>query len=125
MRVAQRMHVTHRARDLAGRDLQDFCRERRVEIAVRARLNARVAALLHQRRQPSHLELAPDRHQQLRIVQLEDEAGLRLDEVRILIAARQSLDLHLVTADLAHDRREVLGGGNDLYRSRRAGRRTS
>ena len=46
----------------------------------------RVAALLDERRQPADLQLAADDDQDVRLLQLEDEARLRLDEVRILVA---------------------------------------
>ena len=90
VRIALRVHVAHRARDLARRDLENRAPERRVEIAVGAGLNLRVAALLDQRRQPADLQLAADDDQQVGLLQLQDEARLGLDEVRILIAASRS-----------------------------------
>ena len=99
--------------------------QRRVEIAVRARLDLRVAALLDQRRQPADLQLAADDDQQVGLLQLEDEARLGFDEVRILIAARDRLDGDAVAADLARNRREILGGRDDVQLALRARRRAT
>src|SRR5262249_58845228 len=76
VRVAERVHVAHRARDLALRNLQDLAVERGIEIALAARLNLRVAALLHERRQAADLELAADDDQPVTALQLHDEARL-------------------------------------------------
>src|SRR6185295_13746342 len=65
MRIAERMDVAHRARDLTGRNLENRGGERRVEVAFAARLDLLVAALLHQRRQPPDLELASDDDEQI------------------------------------------------------------
>ena len=91
VRIAQRVHVAHRARDLALWECRGCCAcSGRIEIARRADLNLRVAALLDERRQPADLELAADDDQQIGLLQLQDEARLGLDEVRILIAASRS-----------------------------------
>ena len=74
-----------------------------------ARLDPRVAALLHERRQPARFELAPDHDEEIGALQPEDEAGLRLDEVRILVAARDRFDRRPIAGDLARDRRQILG----------------
>ena len=115
VRVALRVHVTHRAGDLAGRDLEDPRGERGIEVALGARLDLRVAALVEQRRQPADLQLAADDDQQVGLRELEDEARLRLDEVRVLVAARDRLDLHLVAADLARQVGEVLGARHHVH----------
>jgi hypothetical protein len=49
-------------------------------------------------------------------VELQDEARLGLDEVRVLIALRQRIDGHLVAAHLARDRFQVLSGRDHLER---------
>ena len=56
-----------------------------------------------QRRQPADLQLAADDDQQVGLLQLQDEARLRLDEVRILVALGDRLDRDLVAADLPRD----------------------
>ena len=114
------MHVAHRARDLALRNVENLRVLRRVEIAVRAGLNLRVAALLDERRQPADLELAPDDDQQVGFLELEDEARLRFDEVRILIALRERIDGDPIAAHLLRDRRQILGRGDDVELSLRA-----
>ena len=108
------MHVAHRARDLAGRDLEDLHGHRRVEVALAARLDLRVAAAGQQRRQPADLELAADDDQQVGAAHRENEARLRINEVRILVALRERRDRHLVAADLARERAEIFGRGHDL-----------
>ena len=103
-------------------NLENRGAERGVEIARRAHLNLRVPALLNQRRQPADFELAADADQHVRLLQLEDEAGLRLDEVRILIALGHRVDGDVVAADLARDRREILGRRHDVELALRARR---
>ena len=114
------MHVAHRARDLPLRDVQDARVRRGVEVAVGAGLDLRVAALLDERRQPADLQLASDDDQQVGLLQLQDEAWLGFDEVRILVAARERIDGDAIAADLARDRRQVLGGGDDVELALRA-----
>src|SRR2546430_12974150 len=61
-----------------------------VEISVGALLNLRVAALRDERRQPADLEIASDHNEDVGVIELEDEARLRLDEVRVLEIGRAS-----------------------------------
>jgi hypothetical protein len=59
-------------------------------------------------------------------VQLEDEAGLGLDLVGILVALRERVGLDLVAADFLGQRFEILGRRDDLERRRvRRRRRTA
>ena len=97
------MDVAHRAGDLPGRQVEDPRGQRRIEIALPSRLDLRVPALRDERRQPADLELAADDDQQIGAIQLDDEARLRFDEMRILIATRERFDGDLVAADLADD----------------------
>ena len=108
------MNVSHRPGDLPRRDVENRRLERGVEVARRARLNLAVAALLNQRRQPADFELPADGDQQIGALELEDEARLRLDEVRILIALGDRFDGDPIAADLAPDRRQVLGRGDHV-----------
>ena len=48
-------------------------------------------------------------------MELQDEAGLGLDEVRILVAATDGLDLHLVASDFARERGQVFGTRDDVH----------
>ncbi len=122
VRVSLRMHVTHRARQLSGGDVEDAHVQRGVQVAAAARLDGRVAALGDERRQPADLQLPSHGQQQLRAVQFEDEARFRLDEVRVLIPARERLHADLVAADLLGERREIFRRRHDLDRRRRMDR---
>jgi len=114
VRVAERVHVAHRTRDVSTRDLENLSGQGRVEIPLSARLNLAVSALLLERREPPDLQLAADQHQQVGSLELQDEAGFGLDEVRILVPLRNRLDRNLVAADLAADRREIFRRGYDV-----------
>ena len=72
--------------------------------------------------------LTPDQQQELRAVELHDEARFGLDEMRVLVSARQGLDAALVAAYFLRQRREVLGrrdyfevGRGDRRRAREQG----
>src|SRR4030095_2945352 len=54
-------------------------------------------------------------------MELENEARFGLDEVRILIALSERVDLHLVAAHLAREPAEILCGCDDLQRGARVG----
>src|SRR5262249_22582728 len=105
-----------------GGNLQNLDVQRRVQVTLGAGLDLRVAALLNERRQPTDLQLTSNHDQQVGLLQLENEARLRLDEVRILIAAGDGLDRDAIAADPAGNRREVLGRGDHVQpRLRRRG----
>src|SRR5262245_41444527 len=86
MRIAEGMNVAFRPRDLSLRDLENPRLGRYVEITVGARLDFRIPALLDKRRKPANLEVSANQDEDVRLLQPEDEARLRFDEVRILIA---------------------------------------
>ena len=92
VRVSGWVHVAHGPGDLAGGDLQDTGGERRVEVAIAARLDARVAALGDERRQPPDLQLPAHGNEQVGLVQLQDEARLGLHEMRIEFQRVPELD---------------------------------
>ena len=123
VRVTLRVHVAHRARDLPRRDLEDLHVHRRVEIPVAAGLHLGVAAVGEQRRQPPDLEFPPDDDEHVGTADLEDETGLRIDKVRVLIALRQRDDDDLVAADFPRERREIFRRRDDAQRRRRRGPR--
>ena len=114
MRVAERMDVPHGARDVAGRNLENRRAERSVQITCCARLNLAVSALLNERREPADLELAADGNQQVCFLELQDEARLRFDEMRILIAFRDRVDGRAIAGHLARNRREILRRRDDV-----------
>ena len=55
-----------------------------------------------------------DRDQQVGSLKLQDEARLRLDEVRILVASGERLDRNPIAADLPADGGEILGSRDDI-----------
>ena len=55
-------------------------------------LNLRIPAAVDERRQPPDFQLAADDDEQIGSIAAEDEARLRLDEVRILIALGDRID---------------------------------
>src|SRR5216684_1021324 len=88
-------------------DFENARPQRRIEIAVRANLNPPVSALLDERWQPANLELAADDDEDVGFLQLQNEAWLRFDEVRILIPFRDRLHRNVVPADFARDSGQV------------------
>ena len=93
------MHVAHGARDLRGGDLQNLAELGHVQIAALPDLDLGIAALRDQRRQPSDLQLQSDDHQQVGLAEIQQEAGLGLDEVGVLIALGDGIDSDVVAAD--------------------------
>src|SRR5579859_5230913 len=57
MRIAQRMHIAFSARDFALRNLKNFRKLRGVEIPISSGLDASIAGLCDQRRQPAYLQI--------------------------------------------------------------------
>ncbi len=108
------MDVTHGARDDFSRDLKDLRKLRSVQISRAGWLNTRVAGLRDQRRQPADFQLQSDGDQQIGLAKQEQKAGLGFDEVRVLIAAGNRIDLHAVAADGLRERSQVRGGRDDL-----------
>src|ERR1051325_2813600 len=86
VRIAQGMHIAHRALDLCRGDLENLAELRHVDIAPASHLDLGISTLRDQGRQPSDLELQAHHHQQIRFLELQQEAGLRLDEKGSLIA---------------------------------------
>ena len=100
MRIAERVDVTFSTRDLALRNLQDRGKLRGVQIALSRGLNFSVATLGYQRRQPANFQVQANQNQKIGIAQLEQEAGFRLYEMRVLVAFGQGLHIYLVAAHL-------------------------
>ena len=74
----------------------------------------RIARVLQERRQPADLELRATVDKHVGLAQLDDEAGPRIDEVRIFGRLRQDGDVDIVAADLARDRSEVGQSRDDI-----------
>src|SRR4029077_8975539 len=97
----------HRPGDLSGWDLQDLDVVRGVEVTGSSDLDFRITTARDDRGQPTDFQLPADNDQQVRLVGEQDEAGLRLDEMRILIALGEGVDLDLVASDLLCHRSKV------------------
>ena len=110
MGIAEGMDVTHGPRDLCCGDIEDFRRRRNIEVSRGAGLDPGIPALIDERRKPADFELQADHDEQIRFLQLQHEAGLGLDEVRILIAPGDGLGGRAVTADVSGNRGQIFGG---------------
>ena len=113
VRVAAGVEIAAAPVHDAGRHVEHLDDARGGEAARAAGLDLRVARLVHERRQPADLEVEPDVHEEIGVPELHREDGVRVHEVRILDAARQALDADAIAADLARERGEPLGGGDD------------
>jgi hypothetical protein len=114
VRIAERVDVAHGAVHRAGGSVEDLHPLRDVEVAGGAGADVVVAALVEQRRQPADLQLQADHFEQVGIFQQQQKTRLWLDEVRVLIAAPDGVDLHPVAAHFAGQRGQILGGGDDF-----------
>jgi hypothetical protein len=84
------MDVTLGAIDFRGGHIEHVDGRRSVEVAWGPELDVRVATAHDQRRQPTDLEIQPGVDEEARARKRDEQAGLGLDEVRILIAASPS-----------------------------------
>jgi hypothetical protein len=114
VRIAERMNVPHRARDLPCRNFQNFHIQRCIQIPIGPRLNLAVAAARQQRWEPPNLQLASNDDQDIGLAHRENEARFRIDKVRVLISARQRRHRHPVAADLAGQRSKIFGCRDDV-----------
>ena len=98
---------------------------RRLHAPGFADFDFRVARVLQERRQPPDLEFCATVDEHVGLAQLDDEAGPRIDEVRIFGRLREDRHVDVVTADLAGDRSQVGQSRNDIdfgLRAQRGGR---
>jgi hypothetical protein len=114
MRVAQRMNVPLCTSDCALGDFQNFRELRCVQISGCGRLDVSVAALRDQRRQPANFQIQSHQDQKIGVPQLQQETRLGIDEMRVLIALGQRLDIYLVPSDLLRQRCKIGKSGYDL-----------
>ena len=108
------MDIAFRPCDLTRRDFENLGLERRVQITVSAHLNLSITTLLDERRQPADLEIATDQDEKVGLLELENEARFRLNEVRILIAFCDRIDRYVIAADLTRNGCEVLRRCDDV-----------
>src|SRR5260370_28405504 len=80
-------------------NLENFSELRRIQISRRGRLDISVATLSDQWRKPADLQLQSYADQKIGVAQLQQEAGLGIDKVRILIAFGQRLNINLFAAN--------------------------
>jgi hypothetical protein len=123
LRVAERVHVAHRARDRARGALEDVAAGRGVEVAGCPGPDPVVAALVDQRRQVAHLELEPRDDEEVGAVEFQHERRLRLDEVRILVTPGERLRVDALAADRLRERAEIRQRRDDLQLLRFGGGR--
>ena len=71
-----------------------------------------VARILQKRREPADLKFRPAIDQHIGLAQFDDEAGSRIDEMRVLGRLGQDGDIDIVAADLARER-SVIGQSRD------------
>jgi len=67
-----------------------------------------------ERGQPADFQLKSDDDEQVGALEFEEETGLGIDEVRILIATSDGFALDFIAADFLGQGGEVAGGGHDL-----------
>jgi len=66
------------------------------------------------------LEFEADDNEQLGLGELQKKARLRIDKVRVLIAASDGFDVHFVAANFLREGRQSDGGGHDANLAVRA-----
>jgi hypothetical protein len=86
VRIAARVDVALAAVDVASRYVEHGNRLRDVEVAWSTLTDPRIPRAVEQKIHPSDLEVQPDEGEDIRLSQLQDEARLWIDEVRVLIA---------------------------------------
>jgi len=80
----------------------------KIQISVGAHLDLRVTALRDQGRQPSNLQLEPHYLEQIRLHQLQQEAGFGLNEVRVLVPFGDGVHGNAIAAHFARDGSQIL-----------------
>ena len=113
--VAKRVHVAHRARDLALGHIENARPERRIHVAFGTDLDPAVSALQDERRKPPGLQVAPHYDEHVGSQEAQDETGLRLHEVGILVTTSDGFHVDAFASDLTRNGRQILGGRHDTY----------
>jgi hypothetical protein len=113
VRIALRMNVAERTIDSRGHFEQVELR-RRLEVARRARLDARIARFLHEDRQPADFELRAGGDHQVGRAGARNETGLGVDAVDVLQRARRNVDIHAVATELGGQGAPIRRRGENL-----------
>src|SRR5687767_13666141 len=113
VRVAQGVHVTLAPIDIAARNVQQRNRARYIHVSRAAALDLRVARTIEKQRHPPCLEIEADEGPHVRPPQLENETGLRLDEVRVLVPFSYVRRGYPAATDGSRNVVEVGGAGDD------------
>src|SRR5713101_8112905 len=114
VRIAERVNVAFGASDHARGNFENFGETRSVKIAGGADLDFGIGGLRDQRRQPADFKLETDNDQEIGALELEQEARLGVDKVRILIAAGNGFNFNFVATDFLRESGKVGGSGYDL-----------
>src|SRR5216683_370924 len=114
VRIAEGVDVAFGASDHARGNFKNFGETRSVEIARSADLDFGICGLRDQRRQPADFELETDNNEEVGALELEEETGLGVNEVGILIAAGDGFHFDSVAADFLRESGEIGGSGDDL-----------
>src|SRR5262249_2195185 len=114
MRIAKGMDVAFRSCDLTLGDFENSRLHRCVQITARADLDFSIAALLNERWEPTDLEVAANQDKHVGLLELQYEARLCFDEVRVLIASCDRVHGDAIAPNFARDRREILRGRHNI-----------
>src|SRR6266849_11067680 len=114
VRIAEGVDVAFGASDHARGNFKNFGETRSVEIARSADLDFGIRGLRDQRRQPADFELETDNNEEVGALELEEETGLGVNEVGILIAAGDGFHFDFVATDFLRESGKVGGSGYDL-----------
>ena len=117
VRIAARMDVAHRAiDDLGNLDARDELRG--FQVTRRPGLDSRVAGLREKQRQPADFEIRAGTQQEVGRARSRNQAGTRLDAMRILQCRGGRVDRDPIAADLVRKRRPFGLAGQDVDRGR-------
>jgi hypothetical protein len=118
VRIAGRMHVAVGTVE-PQRLLEHADEGRRFQIAGLARLHAGIASLPQDQRQPAHFQLGAGGNHQVGVARPCDQAGFRLDVMRILQGVRRSVDLDLIAAEFLGEGCPFRNAGKNVERRQR------
>ena len=106
MRIAERVHVAGRARDVC-RHVHQSNSLGRDDASRLACFDFWITRVLQQRRKPADFQFGAAIDQDVGVAQGDDKTGTGVDEVRILRRLGQDRDLDFVATNFARDRTEI------------------